>query len=71
MQAGRGSGIHAGEIEPPPSFGAKIRAEFIADMGKVNGKFVILLDIQRVLSVDEMAVLGEVGKANPEMIAAA
>jgi purine-binding chemotaxis protein CheW len=44
-----------------PSFGAKIRADFIAGMGKVAGKFVILLDIQRVLSVDEMAVLADVG----------
>ena len=49
--------IPGSEIEPPPSFGAKIRADFIAGMGKVSGKFVILLDIQSVLSVDEMAVL--------------
>jgi purine-binding chemotaxis protein CheW len=54
--------IPGSEIEPPPSFGAKIRADFIAGMGKVAGKFVILLDIQRVLSVDEMAVLADVGE---------
>ena len=53
--------IPGAEIEPPPAFGAKIRADFIAGMGKVNGKFVILLDIQRVLSVDEMATLASVG----------
>ncbi|MCX7173255.1 MAG: chemotaxis protein CheW [Proteobacteria bacterium] len=53
--------IPGSEIEPPPSFGAKIRADFIAGMGKVNNKFVILLDIQRVLSVDEMATLASVG----------
>jgi purine-binding chemotaxis protein CheW len=53
--------IPGSEIEPPPSFGAKIRADFIAGMGKVAGKFVILLDIQKVLSVDEMAVLADVG----------
>jgi purine-binding chemotaxis protein CheW len=56
------------EIEPPPSFGAKIRADFISGMGKVGGKFVILLDIQRVLSVDEMAVLSEVGRSNGDWI---
>ena len=49
--------IPQSEIEPPPSFGAKIRADFIAGMGKVDGKFVIILDIQRVLSADEMASL--------------
>jgi purine-binding chemotaxis protein CheW len=53
------------EIEPPPAFGAKIRADFIAGMGKVAGKFVILLDIQKVLSVDEMATLASVGGAEP------
>jgi purine-binding chemotaxis protein CheW len=50
------------EIEPAPSFGAKIRAEFIAGMGKVNGKFVIILDIQNVLSADEIGKLAQVGK---------
>ncbi len=55
--------IPGSEIEPAPSFGAKIRADFIAGMGKVAGKFVILLDIQRVLSVDEMAVLANVAPA--------
>jgi len=49
--------IHAKDIEPPPSFGSKIRADFIAGMGKVGGKFVIILDIQRVLSTDDLAVL--------------
>jgi len=61
--------IQAGDIEPPPSFGAKIRADFIAGMGKVAGKFVIILEIQKVLSVDEMAVLADVSQANPETMA--
>ena len=51
--------ISAAEIEPPPSFGARIRADFIAGMGKVDGKFVIILDIQRVLSAEEMASISE------------
>ncbi len=34
--------IPASEIEPPPSFGAKIRADFISGMGKVGSKFVTL-----------------------------
>jgi purine-binding chemotaxis protein CheW len=45
------------EIEPPPTFGAKIRSDFIGGMGKINGKFVIILDADKVLSVDEMASL--------------
>ena len=46
------------DIEPPPQFGAKLRAEFIHGMGKVGEKFVIILDIDRVLSVEELAMLG-------------
>jgi len=52
--------IPAAEIEPPPSFGAHIRADFMTGMGKVNGKFVIILNIHNVLSVDEMASLAGV-----------
>ena len=49
--------IPAGEIEPAPSFGAKIRADFIQGMGKVNGKFVIILSVNNVLSLDDLALL--------------
>jgi purine-binding chemotaxis protein CheW len=53
--------IPAAEIEPPPSFGTHLRADFMTGMGKVNGKFVIILNIHHVLSVDEMAALAGVG----------
>ena len=45
------------EIEPPPSFGAKVRADFISGMGKVKDRFVIVLDANKVLSVSELATL--------------
>lgn len=49
--------INANQIEPPPSFGVKIRPDFIAGMGKLGKQFVILLELDKVLSVDEMASL--------------
>ena len=49
--------IPRGDIEPPPSFGARIRADFIQGMGKVNGDFVIILNVERVLSTEEMTML--------------
>lgn len=52
--------IPASEIEPAPTFGAKIRVDFISGMAKVNGNFVIVLNVDRVLSVEEMAMLSEV-----------
>ena len=53
--------IPVADIEPPPAFGAKVRADFINGMGKVNDKFVIILNADNVLSVDEMAMLSQVG----------
>ena len=52
--------IPSSEIEPPPSFGARIRADFIHGMGKVAGRFVIILHIVKVLSVNEIAMLAQV-----------
>jgi purine-binding chemotaxis protein CheW len=46
------------DIEPPPSFGARLRADFISGMGKVADRFVIILEIDKVLSVDELSSLG-------------
>ncbi len=42
------------DIEPAPNFGTPIGREFIAGIGKVRGKFVILLEVGRVLSLDEL-----------------
>ena len=53
--------IPGSEIEPAPSFGAKIRAEFIAGMGKVGGRFVIILDVDHVLSAGDLEALASAG----------
>jgi len=45
------------QIEPPPAFGARIATDFIEGMGKVNGRFVILLDVNSVLAPEEAALL--------------
>ena len=58
--------IPLSEIEPAPAFGARIRADFISGMGKVEGRFVILLDVDKVLAVDEMVALSELGDRNHE-----
>ena len=52
--------IPAEDIEPPPAFGAKIRTDFIRGMGKVRGRFVILLEVDHVLSLDEIGLLHHV-----------
>jgi purine-binding chemotaxis protein CheW len=47
--------IAADEVEDAPSFGTQIRTDFIQGMGKVNGRFVIILELARVLSLEELA----------------
>ncbi|MBE7411111.1 MAG: chemotaxis protein CheW [Leptospiraceae bacterium] len=51
--------ITPSEIEPPPSFGTKIQIDFIYGMGKIDGKFIILLNVNKVLSTSELAVIEE------------
>lgn len=52
-------GIHEDHIEATPSFGTDVKSEFISGMGNVNEKFVVLLDMDTVFSVDELATLVE------------
>lgn len=47
------------DIEPPPVFGAGIRADFISGMAKRDNEFIIVLDVSHVLSIDEMVTLGK------------
>ena len=50
--------LHSDMILPPPRFGAKIRADFIEAMGKVDDEhFMVLLDINQVLSIDELSLV--------------
>ena len=49
--------IPGSQIEPPPAFGTKISIDFIQGMGKVNGRFVILLNVNHLLGAEEMALL--------------
>jgi purine-binding chemotaxis protein CheW len=67
--------IPASEIEPAPDFGTRIRSDFIEGIGKVNGKFVILLNVKTVLSRSEIGAMGEAaasfGAADPLLLVAA
>jgi len=49
--------IDPAEVEPAPSFGARLRNDFIAGVGKWNGRLVILLNTETMLSPDEIAVV--------------
>lgn len=52
--------IQPEDIKPTPNFGVKIRTDFIFGMGKLEEDFVIILDENRVLSIDELAIVEQV-----------
>lgn len=45
------------QIEPPPRIGTKLNTEFIRGMGKHDDKFIIILDVDKVFSTDEITLL--------------
>lgn len=51
--------IQASEIEPAPRFGA-VSADLLRGIGKVNGRFVLLLDVQHVVSTLHTVIFGEI-----------
>lgn len=59
------------DIEPPPAFGAMIHTDFIAGMGKVAGRFVVILDIERILSLDDLASISGIGESRETTTATA
>jgi purine-binding chemotaxis protein CheW len=52
------------DIEEAPSFGTRVRGDFIQGMGKVNGKFVILLNVHNVLALEALATMPELNAAD-------
>ncbi|MEA2165684.1 MAG: purine-binding chemotaxis protein CheW [Thermoanaerobaculia bacterium] len=42
------------EIQAAPAFGPRVRADCVLGMAASNGKFIVLLDIDRILATDEI-----------------
>ncbi len=51
--------VKAEDIEATPSFGGRMKTDFILGMAKMNGGVKILLDIDRVLGSEEAQLLAE------------
>jgi purine-binding chemotaxis protein CheW len=45
------------QIQPPPRIGTRIRTDFIKGMGKRDAQLIMILDIDRVFSADELSVV--------------
>jgi purine-binding chemotaxis protein CheW len=55
--------IKSTEIEEAPSFGQGIDTDFIMGMGKTKEKIIILLDIEEVLSSEELEMVKQHAEA--------
>jgi purine-binding chemotaxis protein CheW len=50
------------QIEPPPRIGTRLNTKFIKGMGKRDNHFIIILDIDKVFSADELAMARDMGE---------
>ncbi len=53
--------LDADHIEPPPSIGTQLNTDFIRGMGKQDNQFVIILDIEKIFSSEELDLLQSAG----------
>jgi len=49
--------IKGADIEDTPNFGTNLNTDYILGMAKAGGKIKILLDIDRVMNADDVAIL--------------
>ncbi|MBV8464633.1 MAG: purine-binding chemotaxis protein CheW, partial [Burkholderiales bacterium] len=62
--------IAESSIEPPPTFGARINVDFIAGMARHENRFLIILNVVRALSIEEMSAIVQIdGEAQQQQLA--
>jgi purine-binding chemotaxis protein CheW len=57
--------LSAGEIEQAPPFGTRVKTEYLLGMGPFGKKFCLILDIDKVLSADEILAMTESANEAP------
>jgi purine-binding chemotaxis protein CheW len=60
------------DIEPPPTFGTRIKVDYLLGMARSGKKFCLMLDTEKVLSIDELLELPDAvdqadGNQQPEL----
>jgi len=59
--------VDRSRLEPAPTFGTRLRQDFVDGILNLDGRFVVVLDIRRVLSIEEMAsVVGLAARGDAE-----
>ncbi|MES0489803.1 MAG: chemotaxis protein CheW [Leptospirales bacterium] len=55
-------------IEDRPEFGEDVRADFISGMGKIGEKFIIMLNVSKILHTKDIDYLHQAAKEGSEML---
>jgi purine-binding chemotaxis protein CheW len=58
--------IDSENIEPAPKIGTAVDVEFIDGIGKIGEEFVIILDINKVFSEEDIKLVKSIGKRREE-----
>lgn len=58
------------QIEPPPKIGTRLDTDFIKGMGKHDDEFIIILNIEKVFSVEELTAVSRASVSAPSPDAA-
>jgi purine-binding chemotaxis protein CheW len=53
--------IEPENIEPAPKIGTRLNTEFLKGMGKRDDEFILILDIDKVFSVEELSLVHQTG----------
>ncbi len=57
------------QIEPPPKIGTRLNTDLIKGMGKRDGEFIIILDIEKIFTLEELDMVLQAGEGTPEQLA--
>lgn len=57
--------LEPNQIEPAPKIGTRLKTEFIRGMGKRDEHFIMILEIDKVFSADELSLVQDAGDAMP------
>jgi len=55
--------IEPEHIEPAPRIGTRLNTEFLKGMGKRDEEFIMILDIDKIFSSDELSLVSQTGAA--------
>lgn len=58
--------LESDQVEPAPKIGTQLNTEFLKGMGKKNEEFILILDIDKVFSSEELAVVQASGNMQSE-----